>query len=171
MQIFFLPPWLMIVSYIIIWPLIQVSISLLWNKINDKHFDPDGVWLRTKKWEDGGVFYARVFKIHKWKHLLPDGAKAHKKGFRKKYLKSYEPEYIKAFIVETGRAETAHWLQIAPFWVFGLWSPTFVIWIMLGYALLVNLPCIISQRYNRPRLIISYNYLVKRMEARNKIQN
>ena len=81
MQILFLPPWLMILSYIIIWPLIQVTISLIGNKISDKHFDPDSFWLRTRKWEDEGSIYARVFKVDKWKHLLPDGAKAHKKRF------------------------------------------------------------------------------------------
>lgn len=45
-----------------------------------------------------------------------------------------------------------HWLGILPFWVFGLFAPPGVIWIMLAYALIVNLPCIIAQRYNRPRV-------------------
>ena len=163
-QILFLPTWLMILSYILLWPLFQVSISLIGNKISDKNFDHNRFWLKTRKWEQDGLFYIKVFKINKWKHLLPDGAKAHKKGFQKKNMQSYDTEYMKAFIAETGRAETIHWFQIIPFWVFGLWSPPFVIWVMLGYALLVNLPCILAQRYNRPRLVKGYNYLLQKQE-------
>ncbi len=162
MQLFFLPEWLMILSYVILWPLMQISISLIGNLISDKHFNPDSCWLKTRKWEDGGRFYKRIFKVHRWKHLIPDGAKAYKQGFRKKNIRSLDTVYLKAFIAETGRAEIFHWLQILPFWVFGLWSPPFVIWVMLGYAVIVNLPCIITQRYNRPRLIAGYKYILNK---------
>ena len=74
------------------------------------------------------------------------------KGFRKKKLKTLDSDYLKAFIKETCRAEWAHWMQIIPFWLFGFWAPPPVIWFMLLYALLLNMPCIIAQRYNRPRL-------------------
>jgi len=156
MQIFYLPDWLTILSYIILWPLMQVSIAFLGNKVADRHFDPGSWWLKTRKWEQEGDFYDKVFKIRRWKHLLPDGGKTHKGGFSKAHLASYDPDYIQSFIAETGRAEIFHLLQILPFWVFGLWSPPFVIWIMLGYALLVNLPCILAQRYNRPKLMKIY---------------
>ena len=159
MRIFYFPDWLTILSYIILWPLMQVSIAMLGNKISDKHFHPNLFWLKTRKWEKGGSFYKHIFKVDKWKRFLPDGANTHKTGFRKKQMIKYDPEYINAFIAETGRAEIFHWLQIVPFWVFGLWSPPFVIWVMLLYALIVNLPCIIVQRYNRPRLIKLSNYL------------
>jgi len=156
MQILYLPDWLTILSYIILWPLMQVSIAFLGNKVNDKHFNSNSWWLKTRDWEQDGDFYDKVFRIRKWKHLLPDGAKTHKSGFSKGHLKSYDPEYLNAFIVETGRAEIFHWLQILPFLVFGLWSPPFVVWIMLGYALIVNMPCILAQRFNRPKLIKIY---------------
>ncbi|MEN6550544.1 MAG: glycosyl-4,4'-diaponeurosporenoate acyltransferase, partial [Candidatus Cryosericum sp.] len=44
------------------------------------------------------------------------------------------------------------WLAIFPFWVFWFFTPPTVPWLMLGYALAVNLPCIVVQRYNRPRV-------------------
>ncbi len=118
--------------------------------------------VKNRKWENEGKFYERVFKIRKWKHLLPDGARTHKSGFRKGKLDSYKPEYLKKFIIETGRAEIFHLLQILPFWIFGLWSPAFVIWIMLAYALIVNVPCILAQRYNRPRLRKIYDWANKK---------
>ncbi len=158
----------MLASYIVLWPVFQVSIAWLGSRFPDRFFEPNGFWLKTRKWEKGGDFYRRVLKVDRWKHLLPDGAKAHEAGFRKKQLSSYDTRYIKSFIAETGRAEIFHWLQIVPFWVFGLWSPPLVIWIMLGYALLVNIPCIISQRYNRPRLVKVYNYLLKKKAGQSK---
>ena len=162
MQIIFLPKRVMILSYFIVWPVMQILIAVIGNTFGDEHFDPNCFWLRPKKWERNGLIYKKVFKIHKWKHLLPDGAKVYKKGFQKKHIKNDDPVYLKAFIAETGRAETIHWVQIIPFWVFGLWSPPRVIGYMFCYAIVMNMPCIMAQRYNRPRLVRIYNNLMKK---------
>ena len=159
MQIIFLPNWLTILSFIIIWPMIQVLISMVGNWIPDKYFNADSFWYRTHRCENGSRFYEKVLRIKLWKRWLPDGAKAFKVGFAKGELKETDEAYLKAFIAETCRAEFVHTIQILPFWVFGLWAPAFVIWIMLGYALMANLPCIIAQRYNRPRLKKLYTAL------------
>lgn len=151
MQVFYLSPWLMLLSYFIGWPLIQLAVAYLVNFMDDRYFQPDNFILKNRKWED--VFYRRVLKVPMWKHLLPDGAATYKGGFRKRELASQDTGYLNRFIIETGRAEIMHWLAILPFWIFGLWSPLFVVWIMLGYALVVNIPCILTQRFNRPRLV------------------
>jgi len=156
MQVFYPPEWVMLLSYIIIWPLYQVTISALGNHIPDNRFHTGSFWFRGWQFENRGKIYRDIFRIHKWKKLLPDGAKMFDTGFPKGELKNTEKEYLDAFIKETCRAEMSHWLQIIPFWIFGLWSPPFVIIIMLLYALVLNMPCIIAQRYNRPRLIRLY---------------
>ncbi len=161
MQIIFLPPWLAILLVVVIWPLLQVPISAMGNAIPDRRFDAESFFFKSRNWEKDGKFYEKVFKIRKWKERLPDGAKLFKAGFEKGELKTKDPEYIEAFIKETCRAELVHWLQILPFWVFGLWAPPFIIWIMLAYALAANLPCILAQRYNRPRLKRIYHRLMK----------
>lgn len=153
MQIIFVPNWVMILSFFIVWPLLQLIVTLIFNFLNPSLFNPNFFILKEYKWEKKGQIYKTVFKINKWKHLLPDGAKVHKNGFRKKNIKTFDDEYLNKFIIETGRAELSHWCQIIPFWIFGFWCPFFVIWIMLLYALLVNFPCILAQRYNRPRLV------------------
>jgi glycosyl-4,4'-diaponeurosporenoate acyltransferase len=100
-----------------------------------------------------GRTYERLFHIRWWKHLLPDGAAAWKKrGFRKKKLESYSEENLHRFLIESARGELTHWLAIIPFWVFGFFAPAPAVPLMLLYALIVNLPCIIVQRYNRPRI-------------------
>jgi glycosyl-4,4'-diaponeurosporenoate acyltransferase len=142
--------------------------TVICNSLGDKWFKESSFILKTRKWENDGKFYKTVFKINKWKPLLPDGAKLYKNGFQKRNVKNFEPEYFSQFIAETGRAEITHWLQIIPFWVFGLWSPSFVILPMLFYALLVNLPCIIAQRYNRPRLIKTYKLILEKEQLANK---
>ncbi len=156
MRILYPPDWLMILSYVLVWPLFQVTVSALSNYVPDKIFNTDSFWFGGWKFEESGKFYRKFFKIHKWKRLLPDGAKLFNTGFPKGELYNTEKEYLEAFIKETCRAEASHWIQIVPFWIFGLWSPPFVIIVMLIYALVLNLPCILAQRYNRPRLIKLY---------------
>ncbi len=167
MQIIFLPKWALILSFFIVWPLLQLVITLICNMIDLNKFNPNIFFLKSHNWEKGGAIYKTVFKIHRWKHLLPDGAKTHKTGFQKKNIKNFKKEYLNEFIYQTGRAEIAHWIQIMPFFVFGFWSPNFVIWIMLLYAILVNMPCIIAQRYNRPRLIKIY----ERKKTKKEVEN
>ena len=162
MQIIFLPRWLMIVSFFVVWPVLQVGFSKLANKIPDSRFDENSWFFRPHKWERGGKIYAKTAKVRLWKRMLPDGAAVFGEGFKKKRLERLDEDYLRSFVKETCRAEWAHWMQITPFWIFGLWAPFYVIWIMLGYALILNLPCIIAQRYNRPRLAALLNQLSPR---------
>ncbi|MCG8491787.1 MAG: hypothetical protein MI743_09255, partial [Sneathiellales bacterium] len=82
---------------------------------------------------------------------LPDGSAMFKKGFRKKNLKSKDTKYIQQFILELCRAELAHWIVIMFSPIFFIWNYEWVGYIMILYALLVNIPCILAQRYNRIR--------------------
>lgn len=103
------------------------------------------------KKEEG--LYSKVFKVKKWKKYLPDGAVISKEDYRMKSMKDFSKENLELFLKESCRAELNHLLAITPFWVFGLFVPPRVVIYMLAYALIVNMPCIIVQRYNRPRII------------------
>lgn len=164
MRILFPPDWLIILSFVILWPAFQVSVSALSNYIPDDKFNLASFWFKGWKFENDGKFYRKFFRIHKWKRFLPDGAKLFDTGFPKGELCNTDKEYLEAFIKETCRAEASHWIQIIPFWVFGLWAPPFVIIVMFIYAMILNMPCIIAQRYNRPRLIRLYE---KKFGGRN----
>lgn len=152
MQIIFLSDGWMIALFFILWTVFQVSAGLLCSKIPDRHFSPKGFLFKERKWEKGGVFYEKLFKVRKWKRFLPDGGAIVKDGYRKKHLTDYSKENLERFLIETCRAELQHILEILPFWVFGLFAPQRVILYMFLYALAVNLPCVIAQRYNRLRL-------------------
>ena len=160
----FSSPFINVLAIILVWAVIQAIIPLLCLRISDKWLSTSSVLFRTYEWERGGEFYNQVFKIRKWKHLLPDGGAVVKNGFKKKNIDATSKETLRKFNVESCRAELVHWLLILPFWVIGFIGPPFVIPIMLLYALVANVPCIIAQRYNRPRV----SKLLAKMEARGE---
>ncbi len=154
MQLVFLSPLWMLVLFFVAWPILQVSAALIALAIPDKSYNPYSFFYRSHRFEKEGKIYEQLFAIKKWKHLLPDGGAMFKKrGFKKKKLDSFSKENLEKFLVESARGELTHWLAIIPFWIFGFFAPPYFIAIMFGYALLVNMPCIIAQRYNRPRII------------------
>ncbi|MFC1893884.1 glycosyl-4,4'-diaponeurosporenoate acyltransferase [Chloroflexota bacterium] len=110
-------------------------------------------WLyRKRDWERNGKFYEKFFRLKSWKRRLPDGAAIFKHGIEKKHLKKTSNDYLESFLRDTCRAELTHWIMF-------LFGPLFLIWnllwvgiVMMIYATLVNMPCIITQRYNRIRL-------------------
>ncbi len=127
MQILFLPlPWTLLLCFIG-WFVFQFSAALLCLKMPDRWLSPHRFPFCAQRWESSGRVYA-FLRVQRWKRLLPDGAAVLKSGYRKKVL------------------------AIFPFWVFGFIGPPIIIWMMLGYALIINVPCMIAQRYNRPRI-------------------
>lgn len=153
MQIIALPDHLTILLCFVLWFLIQYAAALYCLRLADDKLSATSGILHTYKFEQGGQLYDKIFRISRWKHLLPDGnIRSKKEKFRKKHLVDFSQETLARFLIESARAELTHWLAIPPFLLFGLFVPPRVLWYMLIYALLVNLPCIIAQRYNRPRV-------------------
>ena len=160
MQVFFFSAPVTILLIFAIWGIVPLLLAYLCLKIPDRFFEPTRFLWRVHGFERNGRLYERVFQIRRWKHLLPDGGGVWKKrSYKKRNLTDYSEENLHRFLIETSRGELVHWLGILPFWVFGLFAPPQVIWIMLLYALVVNFPCIIAQRYNRPRVYALYQRL------------
>lgn len=153
MQIFFLSDWVLLILFIVLWFCFQAGPAWLCFHKSDDYFKKDSFLYRTRSWEKNGTFYEKWFMIKRWKKYLPDGGGVFKNGYAKRQIVDFSIENLERYLLESRRAELTHWLAIFPFWVFGLFAPPRVIWIMLVYALLVNLPCIITQRYNRPRIM------------------
>ena len=161
MRVIFLSRTETIILCFFIWGFIQASATLICMKLPDRFFRPEAPFYRAHAFERNGEIYNRIFKVHRWKRFLPDGGAVWKKnGFRKRNLKDMTAENLKRFQIESARGEMTHWLAISLFWVFGFIAAAYVLWMMLAYALAVNLPCIIAQRYNRPRV----NRLLKRKQ-------
>ncbi len=137
----------------ILWPILQVGAALIALLLPDRTYTPDRFFFKAHRFEREGRLYDQLFKVSRWKGLLPDGGMVWKsRGFAKKHLTDFSPLNLNRFLIESARGELTHWLAILPFWVFGFFMPPIAIWLMLLYALAVNMPCILAQRYNRPRI-------------------
>jgi len=143
--------WLVVVN-IVAWGVIHMAAAWVGTQLPIALFSPGQWCYRERKWEHGGQIYETLFAIRQWKSLLPDGAALFKKGFRKKRLAAREPAYVERFIRETCRGEAVHWVVLLCSLLFFLWNPWWVGVIMVIYALAANVPCIVTQRYNRIRL-------------------
>lgn len=153
MRILFLPDGWTILLCFVLWPILQLTAEFICHRLPDRFYDERNFFFQSKGFEKEGAIYDQIFHVRKWKHLLPDGGMVRKKrGFRKKRLEQTNSDHLERFILESSKAELIHWLGMFPFWVFGFFTSPNVVLYMFLYALAVNMPCIIVQRYNRPRV-------------------
>jgi len=152
MQVIDLPAGWTVLLIVILWPSLQMVAATLSRRLPDHLFDWHSSFYRSHPWEKNGKIYQTWFKIRCWKPLLPDGGAIMPGGYAKKHLTDYSATNLEKFLNDSCRAEFSHWLAMSPFWLFGLIGPPPIIVFMLVYALVVNLPCIMAQRFNRPRI-------------------
>lgn len=151
-MIFHLPGLLNIVIDFAAWLVIHVVVSLSIDTVSPYSFNPKSWLYRERRWERDGRTYRVFLKIKKWKGLLPDGAALSKGGFRKKHIDNTDAPYMRRFILETCRAELIHWVILLFSVAFFIWNDWWIGMIIIAYGFIVNIPCIITQRYNRIRL-------------------
>jgi glycosyl-4,4'-diaponeurosporenoate acyltransferase len=130
------------------WLAIQMGLAWGFTKMPVGWFKPPDSF----SWERGGRFYEAVFRIKSWKDHLPDAARWFGGGFAKGALAAASPDYLQRFLRETWRGELCHWTAILCAPVFFLWNPWWGDGIIVTYAVVANVPCILAQRYNRLRL-------------------
>lgn len=135
----------------ILWSVVHISISYVITRLPVSVFAPDFWLFRIRTWERSGAFY-NLFYIRKWKRLLPDGAVLLAGVFPKKRLIRKDPEYLHRFISETCRAETVHWFSLIFVPVFLVWNTSTGTVVNGIYAVFANIPCIVTQRFNRSHL-------------------
>jgi glycosyl-4,4'-diaponeurosporenoate acyltransferase len=139
---------------------IDVVVLLVWNsavgytfhRLPVETFDHDRGVTRLRSWERDGRFWVDVVRIRRWKGWLPDAGDLFAGGFSKRRLSARDPAYLQRFVAETRRAELVHWIVPAIVPVFFLWNPWWLAMIMVVYAVVANVPCLVTQRYNRARL-------------------
>ena len=137
---------------VVVIPIGHVLPSWLLTRARVSSFDPQSFLFRERRCEMGGRLYERLFAVRVWKNLLPDGA-PWLGGFAKKSLMGRDMEYVSRFRLETCRGELAHFVQIPCVLLALLWNPwPLAALIIVGYALISNIPCIVVQRHTRHRL-------------------
>lgn len=117
------------------------------------HFDPQKFPYRSAEWENGGKVYEKLGIKH-WKDRLPDMSKIMPDMVKKK-MSAVKSQGMDVLIAETCVAECVHWaLMLLSLGIFFFWRGAWAVVFWLVYNLLGNLPFIIIQRYNRPRLVM-----------------
>ena len=134
------------------WFSIHMGVSYVMTRQSRYSFNPESWLYRERKFERNGSLYFKWLKVARWKNILPDGAALFESGFQKKHLQEYTKAYLQDFQQETCRAEITHWIVLLFAFVFFIWNLWWVGIIMIVYATAANMPCIITQRYNRIRL-------------------
>ena len=141
-----------VVANLVAIPAIHLGMSWFFTRLPRSVFRPDAWLFAPRAWEGGGRLYERVFAVRAWKDRLPDAA-GWFDGFPKRSLLSRDIDYLRDFERETCRGEAAHHAQVLGLLLTVLWNPWPVAaLVMVVYAFLSNLPCIIVQRHTRLRL-------------------
>ena len=138
-----------IMANIAAWLIIHLSISYLFSVLPDRWFDGQHYTASKKELS----FYDRVLHIRHWKNELPDGGAWIGQDFKKRRIQRSNTVYLHKYQRETYRGEWCHYVSILPVPLFFLWNMPVVAWGMLVYALAANVPCILSLRYNRARIV------------------
>lgn len=138
---------------LIVFVLLSVAITLTSENLPRRFFDCKKWMFRERKWENGGRVYERLFSVKKWKPYVPDIGDILKNQFSKTHLQRNDSEYLSLFLMESCRSEFTHWMIICSMLTYVFWAGFFAMVRMLLLAVLLNVPYIIIQRYNRPRII------------------
>jgi glycosyl-4,4'-diaponeurosporenoate acyltransferase len=147
-----MPQALTIVVDIAAWGVFHSVTGYAAHRLGDERLSRDGWLLRQRAFEDDGRWYRRRLRIHRWKDRLPEAGALFAGGLSKRQLPSYDVAGLELFARETRRAELAHWWALCCGPVFVLWNPPVASALLIGYGVVVNLPFVLIQRYNRFRI-------------------
>lgn len=150
MPLVVLPDLQVLALNIAVWVLAQGLSGYAVHRLDPARLQHDGPLLRLRAVEEGGRVYARRLRIHRWKDRLPEAGDLFAGGVSKRHLPP--DRSLEDFAVETRRAERGHWLSLVVVPLFPIWNPPLGVALMVAYGVLVNLPFIAIQRYNRARV-------------------
>lgn len=157
--------FLQIKGFIFFFAVVGILSHLIGESLPRKIFHYDAFPFRPFNFEHNGAFYSKTLNIRKWRKYMPDKSKAVKSMYKKSLGENFEEEHVERLIQETCVAEFVHFLLIlsSPF-VFVFVKGKFALVCTIAFAF-GNVPFIVIQRYNRPKLVRLYrNILLRKNE-------
>lgn len=149
----FRPKIIFLKEDVLIFFIISIVITVLVERLPETLFYYNKWLYQQREWEKGGSFYQNIFSVKKWKVCLPELSEFIKGWFSKKNLNKNNIVYYQKFIVETCKSEFTHWMIIISSFTFYIWDGFSASVGITFIAFVFNIPYIVIQRYNRPRLI------------------
>ena len=145
-----MPQVLTVVVDVIAWGFFHAATGYAAHRLGEDRLGRDGWLLRTRRFETAAR-YRRWLRINRWKDKVPEAGGLFRGGVSKSELPSYDDAGLQLFVRETRRAELGHWWALCCGPLFVLWNPPLAAALLIGYGVVVNLPFIVIQRYNRIR--------------------
>lgn len=147
-----LPPVLVVLLVGLVWLVVGIGSGWAGHRLPTRRLDHD-TWLTApRSFERGGRWYERALRIRRWKDRLPEAGAFFRGGSSKARLTDRSTEGLERFVVETRRAEYVHWANACAGPLFFVFRPYWLGIAMTGFGLVVHLPFVAVQRYNRARL-------------------
>ncbi len=146
-----MPPAATIVVDVIAWGVFHSATGYVAHRLDAGRLSRDGWLLRPRRFEAAGLWYRRRLRVNRWKDKVPEAGGLFRGGVSKRHLPAHDVAGLQLFVRETRRAELAHWWAMGCAPVFVLWNPPLATGLLVGYGVVVNLPFIAIQRYNRFR--------------------
>ena len=146
-----MPQWLTIVVDVLAWGVFHAATGYAVHRLDESRLRRDGWLLRPRGFEASGHWYRRRLRIHRWKDKVPEAGAMFAGGVSKRELPGRDAAGLQLFVRETRRAELGHWWAMACAPLFLVWNPPLAASLLVGYGVVVNLPFILIQRYNRFR--------------------
>ena len=126
---------------------------------------PETGWFRSFSFENNGAVYEKL-GICKWHKKVPDMSRILPALMPAKNLSGDYGERLPVMIQETCVAEIVHiTVSIAGLRCLWMWPGVGGVTVTAIHIILLNLPFILIQRYNRPRLIRLQKKLEKKKEG------
>ena len=145
-------PLLALLANVALWAGSQVLAGYAAHRVPPSRLDENRGILRLRQFEADGRWYERRLRIGRWKDRLPEAGAFFAGGLSKRSLPGRSESGLDRFAAETRRAELAHWWSFACLPVCVVWNGLPGVVLMTAYGLVVNLPLIAIQRYNRARI-------------------
>ena len=143
------------------WNALTGVITLFLGMLIPRKLNAEAFPFRPYAFEKDGRIY-RKLGIHRWKDRLPDASRKIRGMTRKALTGDVNPESLERLVQETCVAEAAHWLLTVLSLFTLLFTPVASGLLFCGIYALLNLPFIMIQRYNRPRLLNAIHHLRRR---------
>ena len=131
----------------------SIIVTLISTKLPDRYYNYRNWIYKERKLEKNVEFYQQMFKVKRWKKHMPEIADFINSVFSKKSIKEFDNAYIEKYLLESCRAEFAHWCIIFSSVMFLFYAGTAAFIYMFLISVLIDVPFIIIQRYNRPRIL------------------
>jgi glycosyl-4,4'-diaponeurosporenoate acyltransferase len=148
-----MPQGLTIVVDVVAWGVFHSATGYAAYRLDESRLSQDGWLLRPRRFETAGRWYRRRLRVHRWKDKVPEAGNLFRDGISKRRLPGRDIAGLQLFARETRRAELAHWWAMACGPIFIIWNPPLAAGLLVSYGVLVNLPFIMIQRYNRFRIL------------------